>query len=170
VTKFKTWFSADTHFGHPNIIKYCKRPFGNIEIMNKTLIQNWNARINKHDLVIFLGDFALKDISKIDEYLSQLNGHITFIKGNHDSNNSLNTRIEYLVINIADQEIFCTHRPEDYSSSYLINLVAHIHEKWKVRKIYHNYLVNVGVDVWKYSPVSINEILEAINEFKEGSR
>jgi calcineurin-like phosphoesterase family protein len=27
----KVWFTADTHIGHRNIIRYCKRPFACVE-------------------------------------------------------------------------------------------------------------------------------------------
>lgn len=88
----KTWFTSDTHFGHANIIEYCKRPFKTLDRMNEVLIKNWNSRINPKDFVIFLGDFAFKDAMKVMDFLLQLNGNITFVKGNHDSHNSLNTR------------------------------------------------------------------------------
>ena len=162
----QTHFTADTHFGHENIIKYCKRPFKSTKIMNDTLIRNWNQRVKKNDLVIFLGDFChTKDAP--ETYLQYLNGHITFIKGNHDHNNSLNTPIEYLVVKQANLYAFCVHDPRDFNNSFYLNLTAHVHEKWKVRKIYNCYLVNVGVDVWNYSPTNINEILAVIEEYKK---
>ena len=34
----KVWFTADTHIGHRNIIRYCKRPFACVEEMNEALI------------------------------------------------------------------------------------------------------------------------------------
>jgi len=60
----KTWFTADTHFGHSNIIKYTKRPFRTVDQMNEVLIRNWNSRIGKKDIVIFLGDFIFKQKEK----------------------------------------------------------------------------------------------------------
>jgi len=135
--------------------------------MDMRLIQLWNSRVKKHDIVIHLGDFMFKHLaSHYDYYLDRLNGHIVFVQGNHDTDNSLNTRITSLVVHLANTDIYCTHKPEDYNSSYTINLVGHVHEKWKVKKIYNTYLVNVGVDVWDYHPVDINEILKAINDYK----
>ena len=37
----KTYFIADTHFNHENIIKYCDRPFENVNVMELKLIDNW---------------------------------------------------------------------------------------------------------------------------------
>jgi len=39
-------------------------------------------------------------------------------------------------------------------------LHGHIHEKWKV----NGRMINVGVDVWDFKPVSIEEIAKIIND------
>ena len=33
----KVFFTSDTHFYHGNIIRFCNRPFKNVEIMNEKL-------------------------------------------------------------------------------------------------------------------------------------
>ena len=56
----RIWFTADSHISHRNIIKYCKRPFSDVEEMNETLISNWNKVVGKDDFVFHLGDFSAK--------------------------------------------------------------------------------------------------------------
>lgn len=170
----KLWLTSDLHFGHKNIIKYCKRPFKTLEEMDKRLIKNWNERVKKDDMVIVIGDFCFKNSAGGKEgegttknykhYSEQLNGNIVFIRGNHDRNNSVKTRIKSLVFEYGGLEYFCTHRPEDRNPYYSINLVGHVHNAWK-NKIaeLHCLLINVGVDVNNFRPVSMEEITKEIN-------
>lgn len=55
------YFTADTHFFHKNIIRYCDRPFESITKMNNVMINNWNNTVGKNDTVYALGDFAMCD-------------------------------------------------------------------------------------------------------------
>ena len=55
---------ADTHFSHKNIIDYCKRPFENIEQMNKFMIDTWNKRVGKNDIMLHLGDVGFDLVYK----------------------------------------------------------------------------------------------------------
>ena len=55
------WFTSDLHLGHGNIIKYCNRPFKDIEHMNRALIDNWNSRVKLNDVVFHVGDFCFKN-------------------------------------------------------------------------------------------------------------
>lgn len=95
-----TTITADTHFGHGNIIRY-ERPHllscGDLtsdgqwvskEIknlrtrqMDDLLIDNWNSVVEPSDNVLHLGDFAFDNV---ESYLKRLNGHIYFVTGNHD--------------------------------------------------------------------------------------
>ena len=78
---------ADTHFGHEGILQHREREgffFKNTDEMDEYLINQWNHKISNKDTVLFLGDFALCNKSKTEHILSQLNGKIWFIWGNHD--------------------------------------------------------------------------------------
>ena len=170
------WFSADCHFSHVNIIKYCNRPFKTIEEMDKTIIKNWNSRIKPEDTVYHIGDFAFKTlnnkhgISRAKEFESQLNGKIVHIKGNHDRNSGVKNALMSGVIEFGNKQFFLTHIPPDsvhavpdYCDAVLC---GHVHEKWK--HIILSYpekanitipIINIGVDVWNFFPVSKTEIL-----------
>ena len=53
----KIYIISDTHFNHENIIKYCNRPFKDINEMNDAIIDNWNRIVKKDEIVYHLGDF-----------------------------------------------------------------------------------------------------------------
>jgi calcineurin-like phosphoesterase family protein len=80
----QTWFTADTHFGHANIIKYCDRPFDSVESMRIGLVERWNAVVAPDDRVLVLGDFALGRIDETLGVLPELNGTKHLVVGNHD--------------------------------------------------------------------------------------
>ena len=79
-----TWFTADTHFSHTNIIKYCNRPFVDAREQDEILVVNWNKYVSKGDDVFFLGDFAFSTKEYAEAILGKLHGNIYFIRGNHD--------------------------------------------------------------------------------------
>lgn len=76
---------SDTHFNHTNILRFEKRPFQNVNEMNEFMIASWNDKITHKDRVFLLGDviFTRKRDVVID-LLSNLNGKIIIILGNHD--------------------------------------------------------------------------------------
>ena len=175
----KFWFTSDYHFGHENIIEYCNRPFKDVEEMNNTIIENHNSRVSPEDTVFFLGDFCFHNgpsgkegegtQTKSQSYLDKLNGKMIMIKGNHDKNNTVRTCINNMVISLGGNKMFLVHNPKDYNKNYKINLVGHVHEKWKIKKINDVILVNVGVDVWDFRPIEIQDILNEINKFESSN-
>src|SRR5437867_8378916 len=80
------WFTADHHWGHANIIRFSKRPFANVEEMDKALVERWNSVVHIGDTVYHLGDVSLhKDIHRARATVDRLNGNIRLIRGNHES-------------------------------------------------------------------------------------
>lgn len=83
----KKWITADIHFSHTNILKFCaaSRPFFDIEEMNETIIKNWNALIAPNDIVYILGDIAFTNAPAAARLVNRLHGTKILIKGNHDT-------------------------------------------------------------------------------------
>jgi len=80
------WFTADHHFGHENIIKYCNRPFANADEMDAELIYRHNSLVGANDLVYHLGDFTLRGEGFAWQCLSKMNGQFRLLPGSHDQN------------------------------------------------------------------------------------
>lgn len=80
-----TWWTSDTHFSHANIIKYCNRPFHDVQEMNEALIETWNSVVSPDDVVYHLGDLALgQAIEQQIALTARLQGHKLLVPGNHD--------------------------------------------------------------------------------------
>lgn len=54
-----TFFTADTHFNHANIIQYCRRPYSSItemnEVWNKSHYDSWHLFGHSHGRLPALG-------------------------------------------------------------------------------------------------------------------
>lgn len=79
-----TWFTADLHVGHANIIAYSGRPFTDVEAMNEALVARWNEVVEPHDTVWVLGDVALGRIDEALPLVGSLHGRKLLVAGNHD--------------------------------------------------------------------------------------
>ena len=79
------YYIADCHFFHENLIhRMDNRGFSSVEEMNAYMIEKWNNKVNKNDEVVILGDFSWGKPEQTQEILSQLNGILYMIRGNHD--------------------------------------------------------------------------------------
>ncbi len=78
------WFTADLHLGHENIIRYCHRPFADVEAMNAALIERWNDVVAAGDEVWVLGDLAMGPIRESLTLVAGLSGRKVLVAGNHD--------------------------------------------------------------------------------------
>jgi calcineurin-like phosphoesterase family protein len=85
------------------------------------------------------------------------------LKGNHDSSSW--TAIREAFIQLGGKKWHLLHNPAESLSTNVI--CGHVHHLWKVQKIKDRIVVNVGVDVWDYKPVSINQILTAVERHKK---
>ena len=162
------FFTADLHFNHANIIKYCNRPFNNIEDMNQLLIKNWNSKITPRDTVYIVGDFAFSDHKR---FLDSLNGTKHLISGSHDMiprelvGNELQSIQKYKELIIRNKRVVLSHCPLrcwEYAQEGSIHLFGHVHG----RVTTYNLSMDVGVDTNNYFPYSIEEIFQLMDNKK----
>lgn len=112
----RVWFTSDLHFGHRAMIKHCRRPFADIDEMDRVLIQNWNDRVQPRDHIFVLGDFSFRPNAETLAILAKLKGVKYLLLGNHDRRLSsaalsmFDGGVEdYHEIKVDDQDIVLCH-------------------------------------------------------------
>jgi len=173
------YLTADLHFNHTNIIRFCNRPFGDVETMNKYIIESWNKTVTPEDEVYILGDFSFKGTHRTVRYLmNRLNGKKYMIKGNHDRSKMLNNlqnakliewwkythEIEYEYKG-RKYTLSLSHYPHFPSKgSDIVCLHGHVHGIYEHHGTHFHSpgVIDVGVDNVGYSPISIETILDFI--------
>lgn len=171
----KLFFTSDTHFNHANIIRFCNRPFENVEEMNETIISNWNRMVSPDDTIFHLGDFCLGGSEVWNGLLDRLNGKIHLIIGNHDIKNlrpSFLNRFEEAVmqkyIEVGKRKIYLNHFPllcYDGACCDTWQLFGHVHTRenstgsdaHRLTMLYPTQY-DVGVDNNNFAPVSYSEV------------
>lgn len=88
------WYTANTHFGHENIMKFCDQPFSSADQMDDVLIVNMCDRVAKEDDLWIIGDFAFGPNSNDSSYLSEVFERLPGVRkhlivGNHDGRPTL---------------------------------------------------------------------------------
>lgn len=88
----KVWFTADTHFRHKNVLKYCSGraeaggyAADDIGAHDNWLIDKWNSTIGKQDTVYIIGDVSFANQEDSRKIIERLNGRKHLIVGNHDA-------------------------------------------------------------------------------------
>lgn len=157
----KTFFISDMHFNHANIIKYCNRPFSNVEEMNETIISNWNKTVSNEDTIYVLGDVGLfVPLSQeiVRNLIDKLNGKKYLICGNHDRRKKPRWWVETGFLKVTNQPIVFENKfilsHEPVPNSKYINIHGHVHH----RSLNSKSHINVCVECINYTPILLEEL------------
>lgn len=175
------FYTSDTHYFHDNIIKYCNRPFADVDEMNWKLVRNWNDRVGPNDTVYHLGDVAFRFQEKfeaISDILRNLNGKKYLIMGNHDTQikkklsmiHNWMPHVWHEVIigpyNLSDK-IVLNHYPK-WDKEFLDAGGWHLHGHEHADNSNRPYrLLDVGVDAQNYAPISHDEVFDIMRNRRE---
>lgn len=184
----KTFFTSDLHLQSteaPGIIDWAHRPFKSVEKHDAALIRGIQERVKPDDLLIHVGDFMNYGKNrgkeggraKPEEYVKRIGRQIVFLEGNHDQNNHVRCIGRTLTTKVGRYIVSVGHYPSwdprfEYAQTpvytYMggiapyhvrIHLCGHVHDAWRWKLEQGGPLnVNVGVDAWKYRPVSEAEL------------
>lgn len=162
--------TADEHYGHRNIIEFCKRPFAHTDEMEESMITNHNRKVGKGDITWHAGDMFWRTIKPLHamSILRRLNGQHRFIWGNHDEviedSEMLQTAFAGEIRDIA--RIITPGLPKIVLCHYAMRVWRGSHQgAWHLYGHSHGELpgqglsFDVGVDCNNYAPVSLEEIM-----------
>lgn len=177
----RVYFTSDTHFNHTNILRYCQRPFRNVDDMNEQMIANWNETVSEDDVIFHLGDFCLGGAVEWTRILDLLNGKIYLIMGNHDLKNirqGLMGRFEHvamqMLIEVGKRRIYLNHYPFlCFEGGYkdVWQLFGHVHSRrantgidaGRLQYLYPTQY-DVGVDNNDFRPISYEQVKRIIQK------
>ena len=165
------YYISDTHFGHENIMRLCKRPFKTVEEMDKVMINKWNTVVEDNDEVYILGDFNFRNKTAGEDYLKQLKGKKYLITGNHDNVTPEMRKLcewvgPYKEVKDGDRKIVLFHYPIVEWNGYFrgtLHFYGHIHnsfenDAYKIMKNVPN-AYNVGADILDFCPRTADEVI-----------
>ncbi|GLS45790.1 metallophosphoesterase family protein [Methylobacterium brachythecii] len=158
------YFTSDTHFGDPRILRIDRRPFGDLAAHDAALVEAWNVVVQPDDEVWHLGDFALgPSPERIRELLGALAGTKHLIIGNNDGPETLSAPGwasvgHYAEIEVEGRRLVLCHyafRTWNRMGRGVVNLHGHSHGK--LSPIPRQY--DVGIDAQGLAPVRLDAIL-----------
>jgi len=162
------YFTADLHLGHENIIRYCNRPFANVEEMDESLLAKWNEAVKENDVVYILGDLFYRNSVPAEQTLKAMKGKKHLILGNHDkgwvkgvdlskyfveTSNLLTYKLDGVKYTLCHYPMLSWEGRGN--GGYMIH--GHVHNnrlEWN-----NDYLLNAGVDVNNFKPVTLEELV-----------
>ncbi|OAV42833.1 metallophosphoesterase [Lewinella sp. 4G2] len=169
------YFTADTHFGHANILKYTDRPYANAQEMDEALIQNWNDTVGPDDTVYHLGDFSLTSPAKTRKIIARLNGTIHLISGNHESSahacaDQFAWVKDYYELSVPDPDahrgqrhyVLFHYAMRVWNGSHHGTFHLYGHSHGTLPDLPTERSIDVGVDCFSGHPVSLEKVREIL--------
>jgi calcineurin-like phosphoesterase family protein len=158
----------------------CQRPFATAEEMDETLLAQWNAKVGEDDEVYIVGDLFFR-AATVEPILKALHGRKHLVVGNHDHSWTTKIRLDDYFdsvqtlkeITVDGMPVTLCHYPmlsyPQARRGYMI--YGHIHNNtgddyWPLI-MRRGRMLNAGVDVNDFAPVTFDEMLANNAEFRK---
>jgi calcineurin-like phosphoesterase family protein len=162
-----TFFIADTHFHHKNILTFenGRKEFSSVEEMDETMVQRWNNVVKDTDIVYHLGDVTFRTWDIVE----RLKGNKRLVLGNHDGAGlATYQRFFKKVFGVKDiSGAVLSHAPlhsHHFYPRWPLNIHGHTHRDTVMRDIGTDIreadtrYFCVSVEQINYTPISVEEI------------
>ena len=172
-----TWFTADLHLGHANIIRFCSRPFTTVGEMDQTILERLNVSVKPNDILYFLGDFCMGSQKRIAVYRRRIRCNKIFaVPGNHDKQaHKLKEDFLWLdnlaEVSIDGQPIVLCHyalRVWNRSNHGSWHLYGHSHGR--LPDTPNSLSMDMGVDAHDFRPWHYDEIADLMRRKAEAQK
>lgn len=170
------FYTADLHFHYKPFLP--GRPFSSVEEMDEAMIRLWNETVTDRDTVYVVGDVGYNGGYVPGDALGRLQGRKHLIRGNHDTGfenapklfDYFETVTDFNEIDDGETHILLCHYPILYRKrGYMIH--GHLHQargpEYDILRQMPRML-NAGVDVNFYRPVTLAQLVENNRAFYSG--
>lgn len=170
------FYTADLHFHYKPFLP--GRPFASVEEMDEAIIRLWNETVADRDTVYVVGDVGYNGGYVPGDALGRLQGRKHLIRGNHDTGfenapklfDYFETVTDFNEIDDGETHILLCHYPILYRKrGYMIH--GHLHQargpEYDILRQMPRML-NAGVDVNFYRPVTLAQLVENNRAFYSG--
>ncbi|MFE0755745.1 metallophosphoesterase family protein [Inquilinus sp. NPDC058860] len=158
------YFTSDTHFGDPRVLRIDRRPFPSVAEHDEALVALWNETVRPEDEVWHLGDFALGPPPEaVAALLGRLNGRKHLISGNNDGPGTLaapgwESVQAYAELRIEGRHLILCHYPfRTWNQIGRGSVNLHGHSHGRLTPATRQY--DVGVDVQELRPATLDRII-----------
>jgi calcineurin-like phosphoesterase family protein len=159
------YFTSDTHFSDPRILRIDRRPFASLQDHDDALVALWNETVTANDEVWHLGDFTRKTGGQTNTFLPRLNGRKHLIIGNNDGASTVMSEWwasvqHYAELVVEGKLVILCHYPfRTWNQMGKKSINLHGHSHGKLKSFTRQY--DVGVDAQKFRPVTLNVLLQS---------
>ncbi|MBB3951706.1 metallophosphoesterase family protein [Aureimonas jatrophae] len=158
-----TFFTADTHFNDPRILRLDRRPFADLAAHDAALVANWNAAVGADDEVYHLGDFARGDAASKAALLDRLNGRKHLVPGNNDDDATaalagwVSVAPYREIVWEGRRVTLCHYALRTWRDMGRGAIDLHGHSHGRLKPMTRQF--DVGVDAFPFRPVTLEEIV-----------
>lgn len=172
----RTFFTADDHFAHENILKITDRDlhFSSSEEHDDALLEGINSTVGENDRLFVLGDFAWRAGESFTNRIRCKNLHLIF--GNHDRagfGKLFKSVEDTAIVKLQGHKVFLSHYPHAYwpsSHRGSLHLYGHVHAEreetldacFPGRRSMDCGVDNAKLLLGSYRPFSEDEIIDIL--------
>jgi calcineurin-like phosphoesterase family protein len=158
------FFTGDTHFNDPRVLRMDRRPFASMAEHDEALIRSWNEVVGPNDEIWHLGDFARANTARISALLSRLHGRKNLIIGNNDGLETTSAdgwiSVQHYAEMTVDRSllILCHYPLRTWNKMGKKSIDLHGHSHGRLKPVPRQY--DVGVDARNFRPVPLAALLQ----------